>query len=394
MSRSSLDDPSIAFLERLLSRSERNPDRQRAASAAPNYSELHTADLVARFKERMLAAERAGAVTVTPGKRERRHLIDRITVKDYEALAHHLGRTPARLVASQTVSSLRRIVADGPDWVSDILSEIETRWSRGESAFRIPATDEKVASEFLVLLRAIALDQARGLDARTFSLKATGDTKAFDRHSSRLASVLTARFNGEAKADLVWRHVGLERFPHPVHVKGFVIVEDGAGVIIHGRAKPFVSIHPDMLPQLELFDQPAAILTIENFASFNRYVREIDDNTLVIYTGGFASVGCVELLNALLSKAHDAPFFHWGDIDPGGLRIFRFLEENLSRPPAPHLMARDLAETYGRAASADKSLSALSRSNSAIADLASWLANGEAIKHLEQEALPLTSPIK
>jgi Uncharacterized protein conserved in bacteria C-term(DUF2220) len=171
-------------------------------------------------------------------------------------------------------------------------------------------------------------------------------------------------------------------------------VEDKAGVLVHGRAVPFASIHPEMLPLLGLCGQPTALLTIENYASFNRQVREIDDGALVVYTGGFASIGVVELLTSLL-KLFDpgVPFFHWGDIDPGGLRIFRFLKETLPRAPHPHLMNRAVAEAQGRPASRDPTLGSMAKTNSALFELAQWLAQGEQIKHLEQEALDPCSPL-
>jgi hypothetical protein len=139
---------------------------------------------------------------------------------------------------------------------------------------------------------------------------------------------------------------------------------------------------------------PDAVLTIENYASFNRYAREIDDGSLVVYTGGFASSGVIELLKSVLTMGSPSvPFFHWGDIDPGGLRIFRFLEESLPRRPVPHLMTQDLAQTSGRPALRDASLTSLAKSDSALAGLAGWLASGEYIKHLEQEALEPISPL-
>jgi hypothetical protein len=145
---------------------------------------------------------------------------------------------------------------------------------------------------------------------------------------------------------------------------------------------------------LRLTSQPTALLTIENYATFNRYVREINDGALIVYTGGFASVGVVDFLKSLLAMLDSAvPFFHWGDIDPGGLRIFRFLEENLPRPPRPHLMTRALAEAHGRPAARDATLAAIAKTSSAVAELAAWLATGETIKHLEQEALDPSSPL-
>ncbi len=388
-------DPAVLFLQRLLGLTEKNPDRARPVSAAPNYDDLHTADLMARFREHMLAAERVGAVKLRKGKRERQHLIDRVTVKDGLVLARHLGRVPASVVADQAKAALLPAASSGEAWVRSLLDDMTARWSRGETAFRLPSTATDLASEFIALLAAISKDQARGLDGRTFSLKATGDTKAFDRHAARIAAVLAAQFGEPSmSSELVWNRIGLERFSHPVHVKGCVLAEDARGILAHGRAPPFASFHPDILPLVKLCGQPTALLTIENYASFNRYVREIDDGALIVYTGGFASIGVVGLLKSLLTMAAPAvPFFHWGDIDPGGLRIFRFLEETLPRPPRPHQMDRALAEVYGRPAAREATLGSIAKTNSAMAGLAEWLSHGDGIMHLEQEALDPISPL-
>ncbi len=362
----------------------------------PDYEGLGSAHLLARFHEQLSVAERMGAVELRRGKRERSHLIDRVLVKDPQKLAEHLGRAPASLVADQAKHALMPIASSGETWVLSVLEEITARWSRGEAAFRLLPGELDVAQEFITLLASISKDQARGLDARSFSLRATGDTKAFDRHAGRLAAVLV-NYYGEPGVDAsdLWIRIGLERFSHPVHVRGCIVAEDENGVLVDGRASPFASFHPEMLPLVRLKSQPVAVVTIENYASFNRYVREIDDDALVVYTGGFASTGAVALLKLILTMLPPTvPFFHWGDIDPGGLRIFRFLEERLPRAPKPHLMCRSLAERMGRPAARDPSLSSISKTDSALASLAAWLACGEQIKHLEQEALDPISPMK
>jgi hypothetical protein len=389
------DDAAGLFLERLLALSERRPDRTRPASAAPDYDGLPSASAIRRFNERMLAAERVGAVTVQHGKRERSHLIERVTVKDSALLASHLGRRLAAVYAEEARGELMPIAFCGEPWVIPVLDDLLCRWARSEPAFRIQPSAMESAGEFLSLLAAISKDQARGLDARTFSLKTTGDTKIFDRHASRLAAALARHYGEPAmSSDDVWRRIGLERFPHPVHVRGCLIAADAEGVLVDGRAKPFASFHPELLPEVQLSGQPKALITIENYASFNRYVREIEDGALVVYTGGFASVGVIELLKVILEKAGPGiPFYHWGDIDPGGLRIFRFLEETLPRPPIPHQMDQPLAEATGRPAARDPSLSQIAKTDSAIAKLAAWLSRGDNVRHLEQEALDPVSPL-
>jgi hypothetical protein len=247
------EDPAVIFLERLLALTEKNPDRIRSASAAPDYDRLHTAELIGRFRERMLAAERVGAVELRNGKRERRHLIERVKVKDALALARHIGRAPASVIAGQAKLALAPVASTGEAWVGLLLDEMTARWSRGESAFRLPPSALNLAREFIALLAAISRDKAQGLDGRTFSLKTTGDTKAFDRHASRVAAVLAVHFGEPGMAaDLVWNRIGLERFSHPVHVKGCVVAEDKEGILVHGRTIPFASFHSELLALLRV----------------------------------------------------------------------------------------------------------------------------------------------
>src|SRR5579859_1227260 len=105
-------DLGVAFLEKLLVRSERTPNRTRAASAAPDYGKLATAEIRRRFEASLTAAERVGAVELKKGGRERRHSIERVKVKDVLALAHHLGRSPALEMAHRLKTFLGPIAAE------------------------------------------------------------------------------------------------------------------------------------------------------------------------------------------------------------------------------------------------------------------------------------------
>jgi len=63
------------------------------------------------------------------------------------------------------------------------------------------------------------------------------------------------------------------------------------------------------------------MLTIENFASFNRHIIEADPGRLgtTIYVGGYSSLVTQEALRTLADAVPpDTPIFHWSDIDPDG----------------------------------------------------------------------------
>jgi len=73
----------------------------------------------------------------------------------------------------------------------------------------------------------------RGLDARTFSLQATKDSKSFDRHASRLVAALRIELGEpDAAADVVWGHIGLERLALAIY---------GFGVPFTGSFATFAS---------------------------------------------------------------------------------------------------------------------------------------------------------
>ena len=379
----------VALLEALLERAERNPQATRAPSTAPDYDLVVTAEQLRRFHDLMAAAERAGAVVLVWGRRERQHLIERVRVVDPQRLATQLGRIPAVESARRLKEELLPLASTGEPWVVALLDDMASRWSRREAVFRLTSNQTVAAREFFTLLAAISRREARGLDARTFSLQATKDSKTFDRHASRLVAALRIELGEpDAAADVVWAHIGLERFSHPVHFRGPLSVGDAAHRLIDGRARPFASVHPEMLSDLRVLEPPTAVLTIENYASFNRQVREVDDGSLVVYVAGFPAAGVIELLSLVLDTVPvSVPFLHWGDVDCGGVRIFRYLEENLVRRPRPHLMTNELARKFGRPANPDAGLASVVKSDSALRDLAEWLAYGPDVYHLEQEAL-------
>ncbi|MGF6313694.1 MULTISPECIES: hypothetical protein [unclassified Bradyrhizobium] len=59
--------------------------------------------------------------------------------------------------------------------MANLLDEMTGRWARGEAAYRLTAAQTEAAKEFFTLLASISRQEARGLDARTFSFRATND---------------------------------------------------------------------------------------------------------------------------------------------------------------------------------------------------------------------------
>ena len=137
-----------------------------------------------------------------------------------------------------------------------------------------------------------------------------------------------------------------------------------------------------------LAQPPAYLLTIENFASFNRHIIKADPDRLgtTIYVGGYPLLATQQALRILSGAAPaDTPIFHWSDIDPDGISIFHTIERAIGRVVHPHLMSAEIAEKFGKAPLV-KAASARGFAHSRISELAAYLAEDGA-KTLEQAEL-------
>lgn len=139
----------------------------------------------------------------------------------------------------------------------------------------------------------------------------------------------------------------------------------------------------DTIVSVSLSRPIRSVLTVENLESFNRHVRTCRmDSDVVVYTGGFPSRSVLTLLRTVMENTGQG-LYHWGDIDPGGIRIGCNLEAALSVAISPHLMTPSLAANFGKKPTRDSAPLRTSET-SGFADLAHYLNQPDA-RWLEQE---------
>jgi hypothetical protein len=163
---------------------------------------------------------------------------------------------------------------------------------------------------------------------------------------------------------------------------------------LSAAAPIYFGIPPSEAERLRFRGKPQYVLTVENFASFNRHVTEADPQRagVTIYVGGYPSLATQEALKGLAAALpSDVSFFHWSDIDPDGTWIFRTIESSIARDLKPHLMSSDLADRLGKPP-ADRIRLPTGVVPSAISDLVTYLRREDA-KWLEQEELDPKLPL-
>lgn len=386
----------ILLIDDLLARHERNPAARNLIASIDNNG-FANMDLRDTFDEELAALERAGGIELvrTGPKMERR--VTGVRLKDAGVLYRQVGRRSAGELACQAVSELRS-QPGLPAGAANLIDDAVVAWTRGVSHIGIRNGDGRTLANVIGLAIAVSGrmsgDPQGEQDFRTFSRLTVGDSKALEKNLPQVAAAMAKIFaSTEEQTRLdpeeLLASAGIRRLPQPILLHG--------DVSLNGRSfpvMPYVGIPPDCAGGIGLLTNPDYVLTVENFTSFVRHIREVarSERALVIYSGGFPSRPTLATIVRLAAQAQ-VPTFHWGDMDAGGVRIFQHLERHLAGfdiPLRPHMMDTELLRRFGKPAPGVAGPVA-DRHASAIAGLADFL-TASGLVH-EQEEFDPRSPI-
>lgn len=335
--------------------------------------------------------ERAGAVRLGQGRGSQRDHIAHVRLSIADALYRHVGRRPAAELATKAHSDLVDELQLHPALVA-AAGDVRGRWTRAAAWHGFGPSEGAKLKDAFRLAQAVIDGLHTGSDYRTFSRRITGDSKALERVEGAVVRLISGVLDvpPSARPREALRALGLEKFAPPLLIAGPVALGDAD---MSRSPSPYVGLPPREAGLLRLVGPPSYLLTIENFASFNRHAIEADPQRsgITIYVGGYPSLATQEALRTIASLVpDDVPLRHWSDIDPDGMWIFHTIERSLPRPLKPHLMNRELAERFGRAP-LKRSSFRTPPAGSGISELAQYLLSADA-KYLEQEELDPAIP--
>ncbi|PBB20377.1 Wadjet anti-phage system protein JetD domain-containing protein [Mesorhizobium sp. WSM4313] len=382
----------------LLDRHESNPEASRIL-AYIDEDALHTVEERDRFIQALSAVEAAGGIIVQRKLTDGAPTLGHVRLANAAVLYAHVNRTPAGVGASAALGEARAR-PDLPEGALKLLDEIASAWSRGVGRFGLAPGDSSGLSASLDLVHALAIRAEDGgvapVDYRTFSRLAGTYSKALERFVSTVPRLFERLYPDRvpmAELDPAdWlATLGVIRTPQLLIVSGPITIATEPVPPLR-----FYGVPPEQGDQLGLAAQVDYLLTIENYTSFVRHAREInsDRSALIIYTGGFPSRSHLRQIVRLAVKAQ-APIFHWGDIDDGGVRIFGHLERTLAERGLcllPHLM--DVAALYEHGVVRDRHMRTADAPPRESAVRGLWEALVTSALVLEQESLSPRHPRK
>jgi hypothetical protein len=359
--------------------------------AHPDYDAFPSVVAADAFLKQVALAEEIGAVSLGRGRGAKQDQIAHVRLQAAEPLYRHLGRVPSSQIAQGAGTRLVAGLALDAR-LAEAVSSIADAWGRGKSWHGFFSSDVEKARHAFALAQAVLDGKHLDVDYKTFSRKTVGDSKALEHVEGAVVRLLGGilELPPGARPREALRTIGLERFAPPLLIAGRF---DFDGADLSGIRPHYLGIAPKEADRIRFRESPAYLLTIENFASFNRHVAEADPGRLgtTMYVGGYPSLGTQQALRVIAESVPLAtPIFHWSDIDPDGTWIFHTIERAVGRPIRPHLMSVEIAEGSGHVPSR-KAAPARCPPDSGIAALAAYLAQ-EGAKTLEQEELDPTLP--
>lgn len=357
----------------------------------PDYSGFSDVLAIDRFARELGEAESVGAVRITKGRGRDSDQIAHVRLESASQLYILLGRRPVGELAEE---ASRRLM-DGLDLPAELgtaAASLLATWSRGRTWQGFSLDDVDRVRLAFALAKAILEGRHQGIDYRTFSRRIAGDSKALEKLEGPVVRLLgaTLEFPPNARSRDALRTLGLEKFAPPMLLSGRIDFDTAE---LSATAPLYFGIPPAEAGRIRFRQKPRYVLTIENFASFNRHVAEADPEHqgLTIFVGGYPSLATQEALRTLAAAVpHDVRLFHWSDIDPDGTWIFRTIERVVGKPLTPHLMSADLAEMFGKPP-AETVRPGVASDGSAISQLVNYLQRDDA-KWLEQEELDPVIP--
>ncbi len=377
---------------RLLDRVEVKSDRQnRVIEHLPKVSLLY--DDLQDLHEILKRAADEKCVELVYGRRENSHNIEKVVLLDPEPLYRMLGRRKPSDVATVARAALEAGLPNLTPELRGVIERVTAAWSEKRNLIRDLGPDdvEDVIGVFKAAARLLSRSRDDGMDRRTFSRRATGNSKFVENNIGRIADVvrMAVVIPDYLDASNMLEYFGVNRMPHPCLVAGPVTYKGN-----RLPAEPYIGIAPEMTAHLGVDSKPQWLLTVENLASFNRQVREAATGGVVIYTGGFPSNSALAAIIAL-ARATDCRIYHWGDIDAGGIKIAYRIERALAitgRRLELHLMSPTLAVKHGSPVSPAAVFKDFVDDLSVVADLVRFMGSDEA-HLLEQEELEPVIPL-
>lgn len=244
-----------------------------------------------------------------------------------------IGRKPKEMKVKEAVEEIENLLSQiTQEWIRNFLNNcLKEMANKKDFPVLLPGDNEE---------RELLFRTFKGLEdkknvvllERVFSLKYLGQSKLFQsRVKGRLSRIVCSYLlsNAELTEDEAIQELGIEKNSEEVLVCGAITLLYKDREINYSNSPFGGVVDTKYFAKMEIGSVKATkIITIENKANFHYLVnKESADDILLVYIGGFPGPQKRSFLSSLYQQNPKASYFHWGDIDLGGFRIFETVKK-------------------------------------------------------------------
>lgn len=299
-----------------------------AGANDPLYEMRDAAGGRAAFLEQVRRLEKEGLITVIYENVNTDVKKITVSMEQIDRLYEFEGlENPRRVIAGKRkfLEQQRKLAAE--PWLLEYYEALERKLDGGTVPDNLE--DENI---FLILTAMTRLE--KDIWERKFSAEVLGDSKLFENHYEKKILTVLRKYSPKAEecmedVEILAEHK-IRTYSQMLEWKGGIVyrLEDAlidTSASVYGTVLNAQTLEHAALVSLR---DVKKIVTIENKANYES--MKYSPDTLYLYTHGFPSPKERIFLANLEKLADEAvEFFHWSDMDYGGIRIFQYLKKNL-----------------------------------------------------------------
>ncbi len=286
-------------------------------AASIEYEEIH---------RQLGELEAKGLITLIWKGKKAGHILEKCTLK--EERVEDVYEMLCRQTKSDKRKSILQLLERYENELPSFVNAIQARLAEGKSVRQYVDEERPEDLERVLMLAAALLSNEQPQYLRSFSIRVFHDSKMAEKELHLACRILTEFERKDLPTDLevneVLEEFNVYRNPTFVFIKGEGMDFGGSQGI--GIFQDDLAMVREQLGTAK--EKPDVILTIENLTSYHRWntkEQRLGKRELVLYLAGYANHVKRHFLEELHRLFPETRFYHFGDIDCGGFRIWKNL---------------------------------------------------------------------
>lgn len=299
------------------------------------YSTSNNSSLELGFEKIIAEHEKSGLINVVRFKGSAG--IKSISLKDYEKAIKLLNHTPIALQIQRSLGVFESAFnEDSKSYIASLKAQARDKWEKKKSFLGCYVHDterliEIVKAALVILSRK---DSPKNLDYRHFSATYLSHSKRLYDIKGKVSDAIKALgIEGveSLSSEELMTSYGIVQLNHPVYLIGEISLKS-QDKELNASFNGGVGVWPSFVEKVNKSTEINTITTIENQATFERYIQTKANDEVILFTSGIPSPSFKRLYKMIIESCQPKIVQHWGDIDVGGFAILNMLDSCIEQP--------------------------------------------------------------